>query len=166
MAMTLYATNIYSNDGIKLLWSGSFENSLTCEVTSTGISFVRGDQFTGDYGYGGSGTFLGVSTSSGASTPIYAVGTTFYTATSTLNLYIVESGGGSSGGGSGVVTIQYGNQTLYSGTSSKILQCSGKLMNDDVTVSITNEPFQTYYTGSGAPSSSLGSVGDIYLQTS
>ena len=31
---------------------------------------------------------------------------------------------------------------------------------------VVNIPFVTYYTGSGAPSSSLGSNGDIYLRTS
>ena len=133
MAMTLYATNIYSNDGSTKLWSGSFENTLTCTVSSSGIHFVRGDQFTGDYGYGGSGTFQGVATSSGASTPTYAVGSTFYTASSTLNLYIVETGGG----GGGTMTIKYNGTTLYTGTGKKTLQCSGKVMAGNVEVSIS-----------------------------
>ena len=86
MAMTLYATNIYSNDGSVKLWSGSFENTATCTVNSSGIHVARGDQFVGDYGYGGNGTFLGVATSPDASTPTYAPGDTFYTSSSTLNL--------------------------------------------------------------------------------
>lgn len=134
MAMTLYATNIYSNNGGKLLWSGSFENTLTCVVDSSGIAFTRGDQFTGNFGYGGSGTFLGVATSANASTPTYAVGTTFYTASSTLNLYVVETGGG---GGGGTMTIKYNGQTLYSGTGTKTLQCSGKMMSGNVEVSVS-----------------------------
>lgn len=135
MAMTLYATNIYSNDGSKLLWSGSFENTLTCVVSSSGIAFTRGDQFTGNFGYGGSGTFLGVATSPNASTPTYEVGDTFYTASSTLNLYIVDTGGG--GGGGGTVTIKYNGSTIYSGSATKTLQCSGKVMAGNVEVSIS-----------------------------
>lgn len=135
MAMTLYATNIYSNNGSTLLWSGSFENTATCTVNSSGIHVARGDQFVGDYGYGGSGTFLGVATSANASTPTYAVGTTFYTASSTLNLYVVETGGG--GGGGGTMTIKYNGQTLYSGTGTKTLQCSGKMMSGNVEVSVS-----------------------------
>ena len=132
MAMTLYATNIYSKDGNTLLWSGSFENTATCTVNSSGVHFARGDQFVGDFGYGGSGTFLGIATSANASSPTYAVGTTFYTASSTLNLYIVDTGGG--GGGS--MTIKYGSQTLYSGTGTKTLECSGKVMSGNIVVSI------------------------------
>ena len=132
MAMTLYATNVYDNSGSKLLWSGSFENTLTCTVNSGGIHFARGDQFTGDYGYGGVGTFQGVSTSPNASTPTYAVGTTFYTASSTLNLYVVETGGG----GGGTVTIKYNGSTIYTGTATKTLQCAGKVMAGNVEVSI------------------------------
>ena len=135
--MTLYATNIYSNDGNTLLWSGSFENSLTCTVSSTGIHFVRGDQFTGDYGYGGDGTFLGVATSSGASTPTYAVNDTFYTASSTLNLYLVDEGGGGGGSGGGTVTIKYNGSTIYTGSAKKTLQCSGKVMAGNVEVSVS-----------------------------
>lgn len=134
MAMTLYATNIYSNDGSRLLWSGSFENTATCTVSSGGVHFVRGDQFTGDFGYGGAGTFLGIATSANASTPTYATGTTFYTATSTLNLYIVEEVEDIS---SANVTIRYGDQVLYTGPDSKTIKCSGKLMEDDIIVSIS-----------------------------
>ena len=134
MAMTLYATNIYSNDGSTLLWSGSFENTLTCTVSSAGLHFVRGDQFVGDYGYGGGGTFLGVATSANASTPTYGVSDTFYTASSTLNLYIVDEGGG---GGGGTVTIKYNGSTIYTGSATKTLQCSGKVMAGNVEVSVS-----------------------------
>ena len=134
MAMTLYATNIYDNSGSKLLWSGSFENTATCTVSSGGIHVARGDQFVGDFGYGGTGTFLGVATSPNASTPTYEVGDTFYTASSTLNLYVVETGGG---GGGGTVTIKYNGSTIYTGTAKKTLQCSGKVMAGNVEVSIS-----------------------------
>ena len=135
MAMTLYATNIYSNDGSTLLWSGSFENTATCTVNSGGVHIARSDQFVGDYGYGGGGTFKGIATSANASTATYAVGDTFYTASSTLNLYIVDEGGG--GGGGGTVTIKYNGSTIYTGTAKKTLQCSGKVMAGNVEVSVS-----------------------------
>ena len=52
---------------------------------------------------------------------------------------------------------------ILSGTTVKI----GDANDDDRIASVSGSvTFQTYYTGSGAPSSSLGSNGDIYLQTS
>ena len=52
---------------------------------------------------------------------------------------------------------------ILSGTTVNI----GDSADADRITSVTgNVTFKTYYTGSGAPSSSLGSVGDIYLQTS
>ena len=52
---------------------------------------------------------------------------------------------------------------ILSGTTVNI----GDSADADRITSVTgNVTFKTYYTGSGTPSSSLGSVGDIYLQTS
>ena len=52
---------------------------------------------------------------------------------------------------------------ILSGTTVNI----GDSADADRITSVTgNVIFKTYYKGSGAPSSSLGSVGDIYLQTS
>lgn len=52
---------------------------------------------------------------------------------------------------------------ILSGTTVNI----GDSADADRITSVTgNVTFKTYYKGSGAPSSSLGSVGDIYLQTS
>ena len=53
--------------------------------------------------------------------------------------------------------------TILSGTTVKI----GDSADDDRIVAVSGSvTFQTYYTGSSAPSSSLGVNGDIYLQTS
>ena len=52
---------------------------------------------------------------------------------------------------------------ILSGTTIKV---GDSAYDDRITAVTGNVTFKTYYTGSGAPSSSLGSVGDIYLQTS
>ena len=53
--------------------------------------------------------------------------------------------------------------TILSGTTVKI----GDSSDDDRITSVSGSvTFQTYYTGSGTPSSSLGVNGDIYLKTS
>ena len=53
--------------------------------------------------------------------------------------------------------------TILSGTTVKI----GDVNDDDRIASVSgNVTFATYYTGSSVPSSSLGTDGDIYLQTS
>ena len=140
MAMTLYATNIYSNDGSKLLWNGGIANAVTINVTATGTTFSSGDQFTGSWSFGGDGTFLGLATAPNAQTPTYAVGTTFQTAMSTLNLYAVSSGGGG-GGGNSHLKITYGNADIVdmdaTEETTKTLACLGKLMENDVAVTIT-----------------------------
>lgn len=63
----------------------------------------------------------------------------------------------------GVVVSGLDASKILSGTTVNI----GDSADADRITSVTgNVTFKTYYTGSGTPSSSLGSVGDIYLQTS
>lgn len=66
--------------------------------------------------------------------------------------------------------IEYGGDSLIdltgdTATTSEVL--SGYTFHDKTGAQVTGAvTFATYYTGSGAPSSSLGANGDIYLQTS
>lgn len=133
MAMTLYATIINNNSGSKIFWQGNLERALTIDITSTGASINGGDQFTGSWGYGGSGTFLGLATSPNASTPTYPVGASLTTAYSTLNLYVVEEGGG---GGSKTLTVKYNGNNLIntSGDVNRSLACNGKVMSSDIDI--------------------------------
>jgi len=137
MAMTLYATNIYNNSGGLLLWQGCLENNLTITVSSSGVSISCGDKFTGQWSYNGTGTFLGLATSSGATTATYPVGTTFTTAQSTLNLYIVDQGGAAEK----TFTIKYKGNTIHTqtlvGSVTKTLKTNNKAMYGDVEVSIS-----------------------------
>lgn len=65
-----------------------------------------------------------------------------------------------SGGG----TASFTEITDTTATASDV--ASGKVFYQaDGTMTTGSLTFQTYYTGSSAPSSSLGSNGDIYLQT-
>ena len=140
MAKTLYATNIYSNDGSQLLWQGCIESAMTITLSSNGATFYCKDKFTGEWRYIGGGTFKGLATSSGASSPTYAVGSSFATAQSTLNLYIVVEGGGGGGSSSARLTISYDGENLVSttvsGKATKTLLCAGKVMASDVAVSV------------------------------
>jgi len=62
-----------------------------------------------------------------------------------------------------VTTSNLSASNILSGVTIKV----GDSSDDDCVASVTgNVTFQTYYTGSSAPSSSLGVNGDIYLQTS
>ena len=62
-----------------------------------------------------------------------------------------------------VTTSNLAASNILSGVTIKV----GDSSDDDCVASVTgNVTFQTYYTGSSAPSSSLGVNGDIYLQTS
>ena len=75
-------------------------------------------------------------------------------------------------GGSYIMNGAYIKAVVVSGLdASKILSGTtvniGDSADADRIISVSGSvTFKTYYTGSGAPSSSLGSVGDIYLQTS
>lgn len=150
MAMTLYQTNIYNNDGSVLLWQGAISKSVTITVTATGATIYASDNFDGKWVYGGSGTFKGIAISANATTPTYGIGSEFTTGTSTLNLYaVVEgdsgSGGGDSGGGSVKPTIAH-LEISYSGNVlasldvedavTKTLLCAGKAMASDVVISV------------------------------
>ena len=149
MAMTLYQTNIYSNDGSTLLWRGGISKSVDITITDSGATFYASDNFDGAWKYTGSGTFKGLSTSVNATSAEYAVGSTFTTGTSTLNLYIVveggESSGGSGGSGSSEVVpahleISYSGEVITSvdvdNNITKTLLCAGKRMASDVSVSV------------------------------
>ena len=64
---------------------------------------------------------------------------------------------------SAVTTSNLTASNILSGVTIKV----GDSSDDDCVASVTgNVTFSTYYTGSSAPSSSLGVNGDIYLQTS
>ena len=145
MAMTLYQTNIYSNDGSTLLWRGGISKSVTITITDSGATFYASDNFDGAWTYTGSGTFKGISTSVNATSAEYAVGSSFTTGTSTLNLYIVVEGGSSGGsGGSEVIPahleISYSGEVITSvdvdNNITKTLLCAGKRMTSDVSVSV------------------------------
>ena len=61
-----------------------------------------------------------------------------------------------------VTTTNLTASNILSGVTVKV----GDSSDDDCVASVTgNVTFQTYYTGSSAPSSALGVDGDIYLQT-
>ena len=61
-----------------------------------------------------------------------------------------------------VTTTNLSASNILSGVTIKV----GDSSDDDCVASVTgNVAFQTYYTGSSAPSSSLGVNGDIYLQS-
>lgn len=146
MAMTLYQTNIYSNDGSVLLWQGEISKSVTITITSTGTTFYASDTFSGQWLYAGTGTFKGLSTSANDTSATYAVGSTFTTGTSTLNLYIVVEGENSGGDSGSVENIPAHLDIIYSGeiiasvdvddTITKTLLCAGKLMDSDVSISV------------------------------
>ena len=117
MAMTLYATNIYSNNGNTLLWSGALENSITVTVNSDNVRFYSSERFDGVWQYQGGGTFLGLATSANASSATYpSNGSSFTTASSTLNLYVVETGGG--GDGANIEPNKNATPTAAGGTIS------------------------------------------------
>lgn len=62
-----------------------------------------------------------------------------------------------------VTTTNLSASNILSGVTVKV----GDSTDDDCVASVTGSvAFQTYYTGSSVPSSSLGANGDIYLQTS
>ena len=66
--------------------------------------------------------------------------------------------------------VIYGNQTLIDLSSDTVTASSllsGETAHDGSGAPITGTVvIQHYYTGSSAPSASLGQNGDIYLQTS
>ena len=139
MAMTLYQTNIYSNDGSALLWRGAVSKTVTVTVKETGATFDASDAFAGEWVYLGNGTFKGLSTSANATSATYAVGSTFTTGTSTLNLYAVVEGGGSDPSGGTVrahLEVSYSDKNITSvdvdSELTKTLLCAGKLMASDV----------------------------------
>ena len=139
MAMTLYATNVYSNDGNKLLWSVSTERSITIYVDENGFSTdTNNDQLRASYGYGGSREFIGISTSPNTSTPTYGIGSSFTTAQSTLNLYIVEQGGG--GGGSKTLVVTYNGSNLFSevvsSSTTRTLSTGGTYVEGDFEIQV------------------------------
>lgn len=144
MAMTLYQTNIYSNDGSVLLWQGAISKSVDVTVTENGATFYASDNFDGKWTYSGSGTFKGLSTSVDATSATYAVGSSFTTGTSTLNLYIVVEGGNDGGSGGEPVPahleISYAGEVIASvdveKNVTKTLLCAGKLMDSDVSISV------------------------------
>lgn len=144
MAMTLYQTNIYSNDGSVLLWQGAVSKSMTVTVTATGATFYAEDNFSGEWLYAGAGTFKGLALSANETTATYAVGSTFTTGTSTLNLYAVVEGGAGGGGSTEPTTahlkISYSGNVLASidvdDSVTKTLLCAGKAMASDVVISV------------------------------
>ena len=63
---------------------------------------------------------------------------------------------------SAVTTSNLSASNIVSGVTIKV----GDSSDDDCVASVTgNVVLQNYYTGSSAPSSSLGSNGDLYLQS-
>lgn len=64
------------------------------------------------------------------------------------------------------VSVSYKGSTLTTLTEgqTKTLETEGTWLEDDIVITDTTA-LKTYYTGSNAPSSSLGSNGDIYFQT-
>ena len=77
---------------------------------------------------------------------------------------VTNTAGYISGGTKTGTAVTVSASELVSGTLNITQQGTATVTNyASVNVAI---PFSTYYTGSGAPSSSLGSNGDIYLQTS
>lgn len=65
--------------------------------------------------------------------------------------------------------VNYGNTTLIDISNDTVTAntlLSGSTAHDNTGTQVTGTvSFVTYYTGSSAPSSSLGNDGDIYLQT-
>jgi len=68
----------------------------------------------------------------------------------------------------GINKVNYGNTTLIDISADTVTAntlLSGTTAHDNSGTQITGAvSFATYYTGSSAPSSSLGSNGDIYLK--
>ena len=63
------------------------------------------------------------------------------------------------------VAVKFNGSTIVSlsETATKTLKTSGKYCKGDITIENTEQSFATVYTGSGEPSSSTGTDGDIYL---
>lgn len=77
--------------------------------------------------------------------------------------------------GAATITPGTSNQTIASGTyltGTQTIQGDANLVSSNILSGVSifgvagSVTFATYYTGSGAPSNSLGSNGDIYLRTS
>lgn len=80
---------VYSNDGSSLLKTISIPTGTTVTFTVTNTGFSGGGY---SYTYSGDKTFLGVATNANATTPTYAVGSTFSWTSTTAGktFYIVE----------------------------------------------------------------------------
>lgn len=134
-------------------------------ITLLGASYSDVPSVTLPKTGGGTASFTDVSDTTATASDV-ATGTYFYTAAG------VRTQGTNSGGGVVVTqTTDVGGGTIVEITATQISGTKSITANGtgiDVTSYAAVDvavPIVTYYTGSSAPSSSLGANGDIYLQS-
>lgn len=141
---------------------------ITSTYVGTGITrrsslTVSGAQVTANAGYYQSNTTATV-TSGSAGTPVATKGTVSNHQV-TVTPSVTNTTGYITGGTKTGTAVTVAASELVSGTTS--------IVANDTSINVTNYqyanvsvPLQTIYTGSGNPSSSVGSNGDVYIKTS
>ena len=151
---TTPATTITANPSISVSSSG---------LIAASVSASKGVTPTVSAGYVSSGTSGTVSVSGSNTEQLTTLGATTYNVSSTNQT--ISSGRYLTGTQTirGVTYSGLSAANIASGVTVKI----GDSADDDRIASVTGTlSFVTYYTGTSAPASTLGSNGDIYLQTS